>query len=241
MRRIFDMARKMKLVSWNCNGAFRRKRQHLEALRADVLVIQECEDPARSEADFLEWAGTYLWRGPIKSKGIGIFARQGLQLAALPWAETGHGVFLPARVDNKLTIFGVWTQQGETYADAYIGQFWHYLQANRARLDDTAVICGDFNSNSIWDRSSRKWNHSDCVRDLEELGFSSLYHSASGEPQGEESGPSFVQNRARHKPFHIDYAFVHGSRIDEGRAQLEIGDPDFWLQHSDHLPLIVQL
>jgi len=38
----------MKIVVWNCNGAFRNKYHLLENMKADILVIQDCEDPSRS-------------------------------------------------------------------------------------------------------------------------------------------------------------------------------------------------
>ena len=39
----------MKIISWNCNGALWKKFNLLEKLDADILVIQECEDPRRSK------------------------------------------------------------------------------------------------------------------------------------------------------------------------------------------------
>ena len=231
----------MRLVSWNCAGAFRRKRQELEHLEADLLIIQECEDPSQSDPDFLALAGNYLWQGPIKSKGIGIFATNGASLKQLDWMDSGHNTFLPFRFADCLDVLAVWTQQGNRSADAYIGQFWHYLHANKARINSNILICGDFNSNSIWDRPRSTCNHSDCVRELGELGLSSLYHHQFSERHGEETQATFYLHRNREKPYHIDYAFLNSERLEEGAARLNIGKIDNWLQHSDHLPFVIDL
>ena len=41
----------MKFVSWNCAGAFREKFEEIIKEDADIYVIQECEDPAKSDSD----------------------------------------------------------------------------------------------------------------------------------------------------------------------------------------------
>jgi len=71
------------IVSWNCNGALRTKLHLLEAFRADVFVIQECEDPANAKSDaYRAWASNYLWVGTNKNRGLGVFAHSGIQLKA---------------------------------------------------------------------------------------------------------------------------------------------------------------
>ena len=39
----------MKIITWNCNGAFRKKFESLVDEDADILVIQECENPAETK------------------------------------------------------------------------------------------------------------------------------------------------------------------------------------------------
>jgi exodeoxyribonuclease III len=35
----------MRLISWNCQGAFRKKADLILELHPDILVVQECEHP----------------------------------------------------------------------------------------------------------------------------------------------------------------------------------------------------
>ena len=74
------LASHMKIVSWNCNGGLRNKLQQLLSLKADVYIIQECEDPANSKdlsyKSLGQWfimgwrqqeqgpGGIYQWRTP---------------------------------------------------------------------------------------------------------------------------------------------------------------------------------
>jgi hypothetical protein len=92
----------VRLVTWNCNGAFRRKLEAIDALDADVLVIQECEDPSQSTHDYKAWAGDHAWVGYGKNKGIGIFPRRGQSIERLAWSDNGFELFLPVRVGGGL-------------------------------------------------------------------------------------------------------------------------------------------
>lgn len=66
----------MKIISWNCNGAFRKKFDYISILNADIYIIQECENPVESkDQKYQEWAANYIWIGDHKNKGLAIFAR----------------------------------------------------------------------------------------------------------------------------------------------------------------------
>ena len=57
----------MKVLSWNCNCKFRDKYQLLKKYNADILIIQECEDPQQSsDSEYKQWAKNYLWVGDKK-------------------------------------------------------------------------------------------------------------------------------------------------------------------------------
>lgn len=76
----------MKIVSWNCGGKFREKWKEIVFLNADIYVIQECEDPELSNSEeYRKWAKNYFWLGKSKSKGLGVFAREGIGLSKLDW------------------------------------------------------------------------------------------------------------------------------------------------------------
>ena len=58
----------MKIVTWNCNGAFRKKFREIEKIRADIYIIQECENPEFVIGEFKEWATNYRWVGTNKNR-----------------------------------------------------------------------------------------------------------------------------------------------------------------------------
>jgi len=229
----------MIIVTWNCNGALRRKKHLLERFHADLLVIQECEDPSRSTDDYRSWAGRYLWTGNDKNKGLGVFAKSNISIEALPWESKRLQLFLPVRVDSSINVLAVWTKQAGSKHFGYIGQFWKYLQIHKDKLSQPrTIICGDLNSNAIWHDEECWWNHLDVVRELEEIGIHSLYHKFFSEQQGKESRPTLFMRRKIYNPYHIDYVFAHGILLDKG-ATMEVEKPEDWLQHSDHMPLTV--
>lgn len=231
----------MKIVNWNCNGALRKKLQPISVFDADLYIIQECENPAETkDKNYYSWAGDYLWFGHNKNKGIGVFAKNGFTLEPIPLESAPLEYFLPFKVNNKYTFLAVWTREANSPTFKYIGQLWKYLQLHKNHfISDKTVIIGDLNSNVRWDSWDRWWNHSDVVRELDEVGICSLYHHEFNEEQGKESKPTFYLQRNVEKPYHIDYAFISNQLLS--LSNLKIGEKDIWLEYSDHMPLSIYI
>lgn len=246
----------MRIITWNCNGALRKKLGEVDSLNADLLIIQECEDPALSTQAYQDWAGSYLWVGSNKNKGVGVFPKNDNFIEKLEWPGTftaeglkSKGIsgswstqdlklFLPFRLNRKYTVLACWTKSSSPSAFNYIGQFWKYLQIHRSELKaPNTIIAGDFNSNTIWDKKDRCWNHTETVNELSEINIESLYHYQTEELQGKETQPTFFLHRNEEKPYHIDYAFMSSSLLPI--SSLEIGHASDWLKVSDHMPLCI--
>lgn len=248
----------MKIVTWNCNGALRKKIEELDALNADVYVVQECEDPSQSTAAFKDWAGDYLWIGTSKYKGLGVFPKNGNTVRAADWFGTfsqsgitnsSQGsrwttaelkLFLPFVLNDEYLLLGVWTKADGAEVFQYIGQLWKYLQIHKNQLQrNKTILLGDLNSNQIWDKPDRWWNHSDVVEELAAIGLQSVYHLQTKEPQGQETTPTFFLQRNLNKAYHIDYVFASGDLLQH--CKIEAGNSNEWLRVSDHVPVTLDI
>lgn len=230
----------MRVVTWNCNGAFRRKFSELSATGADVLIIQECENPATSKsAAYRDWCGeAYLWVGDSPSKGLGVFPQKGNPIVPIsnPIGRARH--FLPFSILD-IPICAVWAHRDPTGPLDYIGQVWNLIQARPDWLPHPkCILAGDFNSSPIWDKKRAPCNHSAVVLALADMGLRSAYHDVWPDLPGAESRPTFFMQRNLMKPYHIDYAFVGKGWVVK---DVTVGAAKTWLAHSDHVPVVFEL
>lgn len=231
----------LKILTWNCGGGFRYKLNELSQIDCDIYIIQECELTEISKKIYLDWRPNFKWKGNNKNKGIGVFAKNDIDLKALDWVDEGLELFLAIEF-NQIQLVAVWTKHANSPTFQYIGQLWKYLNLHRDKVKDKpTILCGDFNSNSRWDGWDRWWNHSDVVNDLNKLEIKSMYHEIFGEKHGEESQSTFFMHRKLEKKYHIDYLFASGCLFKKEFSRVWVLGSDVWLKLSDHVPIIFEL
>ena len=223
-----------KIVTWNCHGGFFSKEKYakIEKMDADIYVIQECDNPAKFENISLLQKYQAFWYGE-KAKGLGIFFKKEIHVKELQWETYGIQLLCPFSINNILFI-AIWAKNN------YIEDIYTYLKVHEKDIKafgNNVIVCGDFNSNKIWDSQHNFRNHTAVTQLLMDIGIESYYHLATGEKQGEEKTPTFYSYYNEAKPYHIDYCFGDKNKFKE----IKVGKYSEWVatSYSDHVPIEV--
>lgn len=233
----------MKIITWNCNMAFRKKARFILIHNPDILIVPECEHPDKLlfSADTPK-PSDILWFGKNQHKGLAIFSYSEYRFTVLENHNQDLKMVIPIAVTGgkfDFNLFAIWANNPTDKDGQYIEQVWKAVHHYDAMLADTkTILAGDFNSNKIWDRKHRAGNHSNVVKLLEDKGIFSCYHLHHNQTQGMEEHPTLYLYRHKNKPYHIDYCFVSADMAAK-LLSVEVGDYDFWTKHSDHVPIIV--
>lgn len=223
---------KYTVVYWNCGGGFRNKLPDLLKAYpdADIFVVAECEDPYFYDVEAYKQMFGNGFRIGIKTKGLGVFAREGITLKRLDWPDNSEWSFAPTLINNEWTLLAAWTHPD------YVEELHDYLDNNIDKLNDRTLLVGDLNSCVLFDSKHRDKSHSMLIDRFDKIGFKPLYHHLSGDEQGKETVPTFYWRRKTTDPFHIDHAFANPAFVESFEiAPLDTHDQ--WLKHSDHMPL----
>ena len=234
----------MKLITWNCQGAFRKKAKIILEFNPDILVVQECECPEKLIFNNSTIKpNDFLWFGDNQHKGLGVFSFGNFKFELLEEYSPEFKIVTPIKVsynENYFVLFAIWANNTQDKNNQYIEQVWKAINHYDEILNtEMVILTGDLNSNKIWDRKNRIGNHSEVVCRLESKKIFSIYHKYFNEEQGKETKPTFYLQRNKNKPYHIDYCFV-SERLIEKFKEIEIGAYENWIEHSDHSPLIVK-
>ena len=225
--------------------AFRKKAEFILTHKPDILVIPECEHPDKLKFN----AGTpipndTLWFGTNQHKGLGIFSYSNYKFRLHDNYDPAYKMIIPIAITNgefDFNLFAIWANNPTDPDGQYVEQVWKAIHHYENLLtNNQAILIGDFNSNTIWDRKYRAGNHSNVVKFLEERGIRSCYHLHHKQVQGKEKHPTLYLYRHQDKPYHLDYCFVSADIANKIKS-VEIGDFDFWIKYSDHVPVMVTI
>jgi len=235
----------MRIITWNCNMAFRKKADFILPYQPDILIVPECEHPDKLKfKPGTPKPSSILWFGANQNKGLGIFSYGLFKCKLLKIYNPAFKMVVPIAVTagkHRFTLYAVWANNPGDPDGQYVEQVWkaiHYYDKYLSKKQ--VILAGDFNSNTIWDRKRREGNHSNVVKKLEEKGIYSSYHLYHSQKQGEEKDPTLYMYRHKNKPYHIDYCFLSEDLINKIQS-VEIGGHDLWRHYSDHVTVIVTL
>src|SRR5690606_7844441 len=112
----------MRIITWNCNMAFRKKSEFIISKNPDILIIQECENLDKNFFhNSLQKPNNSFWYGTNNNKGIGIFTFSNYQIKLLDIHNPEFRYILPFSVKNEeieYIILAVWTQKPKNH-DCY--------------------------------------------------------------------------------------------------------------------------
>jgi exodeoxyribonuclease-3 len=231
----------VRIVVWNCRMAVAKKRGLLDSLRPDIAVIPEC---SRDSILACKNDGfTACWWGDNRHKGLGV-------LAAKPWTiEAGRRPtqkwIAPVRVNGPLNflLIAVWAcPVGMSKEKNYVGQVFEAVTRHPRWFADKqpVVMCGDFNSNAIWDPGRKIRTHTAVVKMLSDKNLFSAYHAFFSEEHGKETRSTYYFWHRKDRCFHLDYIFMPSSWAPH-MTDVEVGTYEDWRPSSDHVPIVVDV
>lgn len=234
----------MKIITWNCNMAFRKKYHDIINEAPDLLIVIECEqksklEDALSETNYKQ----IIWFGDNIHKGIAIISFVDFKIKLFSNYSTEYRYVIPLHLSGKIDfdLYVIWAMPNLTNRKrGYVGQIWAAINyySDRLSKQENSILIGDFNSNAFWDKERKKGNHSDVVNFLAAKGIVSLYHSLNDEAHGGEKQATQYMYRDQTKPYHLDYCFL-SKHLVQKQTELSVGKFDPWIKQSDHMPLII--
>lgn len=234
----------MRIVTWNCKGAFHRKHDFTAGLHPDVLVVPECEKlSAITHQLGSRPVQSFEWFGINPRKGLAVLSYGEYTLTVHPGynADSEFRWIVPICVSGPVsfTLFAVWTLPLGDQDGRYVRPLFDAFEFYKPLIDNSEVVwAGDFNSSYVFDTPSRKYKFRDFVALLERHGLQSLYHQQGEREHGKEVDKTFYLYHHAHRGYHIDYVFATAGLYRHGFG-VSVGSHLDWSKRSDHSPLTV--
>jgi endonuclease/exonuclease/phosphatase (EEP) superfamily protein YafD len=221
----------VRLATWNCQTGLDSNWGAVEALNADVLVVQECGSGTPAQvADQDGW--TCEWQAGGWDKGLAVLARSPYRIES---REPSEPFYLSTVISgpDRFRFVGFWAMTPK------FAGYEHPQQATRLieRLPNDGVptvVAGDFNA-------SKSAAHFGNVRRLAALGLVSGYHAYHRLDHSQvEADPASYFHWKESRPYHMDFVFV--PEVWQIRS-VEVGTFEDYPGRglSDHVPVLVSI
>lgn len=226
----------MKIITWNCKMAYRKKAESILKCHPDLVIVPECE--------YFEETPKNLWFGDNKKKGLSIFSYSDYEIELYEEYNPIFKYIIPLKVKgpSEFNLFAIWAMNdSEDVRKRYIGQVYSAINYYNDLLNKPTVIIGDFNWNIIWDVKPDYPLYgtlTDLIGILKNRNIRSVYHEFYNEKFGKETKPTLFMYHKQNRPYHVDYCFASS---DFEVTNVEVGDFEDWIGRSDHMPIIVTL
>jgi exonuclease III len=223
----------MRIVTWNCGGAFRKKQEFLKGYYSpDIAIIQECENPEIGDYSIYPY---HVWVGENRNRGLGVFSESPISCFHSSCSSKYH-IFCEI---GGVSFVAFWAMNDTNRKNRYVAQVWNVLSNSQDFLNRKPIVLGDFNWNIKFDISPRYplTGNFSLVEDLlTSYGLRSVYHEINKLNFGSEKAPTLFLRKDVERPYHVDYIF---SPIDlvAHTTSFEIGSSSTWIDKSDHMPL----
>src|SRR5260221_8077182 len=102
----------MRLITWNCKGAFHRKHDFVAALQPDILVVPECEKLSEISQPFgSSPVRTIKWFGSNPRKGLAVISYGDCTFELHSSYDPRHEWIVPLSISGPLSfvLLAVWT------------------------------------------------------------------------------------------------------------------------------------
>jgi len=223
--------------------AYRNKASFILSQKPDILIVPECEHPDKLKfKSGITLPTDILWYGENQHKGLGILSYGDHRFQLHKDHQPAFKTILPVTVTGgkiDFTLFAIWANNPQDKGYEYVGQVWKALHFYDHLLkSDKTILAGDFNSNTIWDKPRREWNHSAMVALLEKKNIYSAYHRFFDQQQGKEKHNTLFMYRHADKPYHLDYCFASTDLVGK-ISKVKVGTHKKWCKLSDHTPVEV--
>ena len=260
----------MKIVSWNCTMALYNKCDDIQEFDADIYVIPECGNPAKSTSSkYKKFAKNYIWIGEDKNKGLGIFAKKGVELKLIEdnnelaedyrcvknekefsigkLAEKGKKIedipkeeYIQYRHFIPVEVNGKFNLLAVWAMPKHVEMIHDYYEANKDLFDENLVMCGDLNSSVLFDeRGEHKGKNFGML--IRKLKKHNLVPVYHSLNNKEKHGHESEATYFYKKKLNSRFHIDHVFSAPYITKKLEIIDNVKWIKLSDHLPLVFEI